>query len=306
MLTQTEIRQQITQQIVDALHQNVLPWRRPWESTGGGLPRNIVSKRRYNGINVPLLLMAGVQHNFQSHWWATYQQWQELGGQVRGGERGTRIVLFRNIEKRDAEAQEKVKEFRLMRTFTVFNLDQVDGEQLDRFRPKLVENSSTIQPDFEPAEEFVAATGADIRFGGDRAFYHRPIGGKFPDHSGGDYIQMPARTQFQEQRDYYGTLFHELGHWCECRLDWNGSYAMGELVAEMTACYVSNELNVPQADLGNSAAYIKCWLEAMANDPKFVFAAATQASKATDLLLSFVATEEAAEPLEVVGSINTQ
>jgi antirestriction protein ArdC len=266
MATQTEIRQQITQQIVDALQQNALPWRRPWKSTGGGLPRNIVSKRRYNGINVPLLLMAGVQFNFQSNWWGTYQQWQELRGQVRGGERGTRIVLFRNIEKRDAEAN-------------------------DRFRSQPVESAVPIQPDFQPAEELVATTHAQIRYGGDRAFYHRPIGGNFPDHSGGDYIQMPSRCQFQEQWDYYGTLFHELGHWTECRLDWSGSYAMGELVAEMTACFVSHELDVPPADLANSASYIKCWLEAMASDPKFVFAAATQASKATDFLLSFVAKE---------------
>jgi antirestriction protein ArdC len=72
---------------------------------------------------------------------------------------------------------------------------------------------------------------------------------------------------------------------------------MGELVAEMTACYLANELNVPQSDKVEAyARYIKCWLKEMESDPKWVFAAASQASRAADYLLGFVQAEEA-EPV---------
>ncbi|MBR0248736.1 MAG: hypothetical protein IJQ70_07165, partial [Synergistaceae bacterium] len=43
-------------------------------------------------------------------------------------------------------------------------------------------------------------SGADIRHGGNEAFYNRS----------GDYIQVPERGQFSSQADYYATSLHEL------------------------------------------------------------------------------------------------
>ena len=39
----------VTDKIINLLEQGVVPWRRPWTSTG--LPRNLVSKKPYRGIN---------------------------------------------------------------------------------------------------------------------------------------------------------------------------------------------------------------------------------------------------------------
>jgi antirestriction protein ArdC len=140
--------------------------------------------------------------------------------------------------------------------------------------------------DFDPAEQAISATGADIRLGGERAYYHR----------GGDYICCPEKQRFPKEKEYYAALLHELGHWSEIRLDWKGSYAEGELRAEMAACFALAELGVPQSDdLSNSTAYLSSWLTAMRNDPSYVFRAATHASKAVDYLLSFVE-----EPEEVM------
>jgi antirestriction protein ArdC len=84
MPSQSEIRQQITNKIVAALENNVLPWRRPWrQSKNTGRPANVVSKRAYTGINPLLIQLSAMEHGFQSRWWATYRHWRELGYQVK-------------------------------------------------------------------------------------------------------------------------------------------------------------------------------------------------------------------------------
>ncbi len=85
-----------------------------------------------------------------------------------------------------------------------------------------------------------------------------------------------------------------LTHWTEHaeRLNWdraNQGYAMGELIAEIGCCFMMSELSLPTADnMDNHAAYLKSWLKGMSDDPKFIFRAAAQATKAVDYLLSFL------------------
>ena len=96
-----------------------------------------------------------------------------------------------------------------------------------------------VLPDYGPAEELIAATGADIRFGGDRAFYCRPIPeGSWPNHENGDFISVPPKHRFNPLGAYYETVIHELAHWSEVRTGWDHQkqgYAMGELAAEIAA-----------------------------------------------------------------------
>jgi antirestriction protein ArdC len=47
-------------------------------------------------------------------------------------------------------------------------------------------------------------------------------------------------------------------------------------------------LNIPDShNLTNHTAYLGNWLEALENDPKFLFRAAAAASKSADFILSF-------------------
>jgi antirestriction protein ArdC len=166
------------------------------------------------------------------------------------------------------------------------------------------EGQPHAQPDFAPAEELIAATGADIRHGGERAFYRRPApAGTFPHHSEGDFIVLPPRATFDPPGAFYETVVHEIAHWSEVRTGWDHDkqgYALGELAAEIASCYVAAELGIPQGEgLGNHAAYLRSWLDALRNDRNFVFKAAKQASKVTDFLLGFV---KKPEP-EAVGAV---
>ena len=137
---------------------------------------------------------------------------------------------------------------------------------------------------FAAADAAIKATEADIRHGGNWAFYCPSA----------DYIQLPHRHQFSLP-EYYETAFHELSHWTEhrSRLDCDrslpeNSYAFMELRAELGGCFLAAELGLPTAQrLENHASYLQNWLKEMAGDPKYIFRAAAQAAKAADFILAF-------------------
>lgn len=291
-MSQHELRKQLTDQIVQAIeNDNLLPWRRSWSvSANAGRSANVVSRKAYSGINPLLLEVHRLKHGFSSRWYGTFQQWKERGmsvkprpDHVKRGEWGAKVVFFKPVTKKKIdEATGDVNEdkFFVMRSYNVFSGDQIEGDGAEQFQVSEQE-ATTIVPDFAPAEELIAGTEADIRFGGESAFYHRKH----------DYIQVPHKHRFDPPGSYYETLLHELSHWSETRLGWDHEqqgYAMGELVAEMSSSFLATELGVPQAEgLGNHAAYLKSWLEAIKGDPAFLFRASTQASKVADYLLSF-------------------
>ena len=293
MPSQTEIRQQVTQQIVAALERNLLPWRRPWRATAtcAGQPgrhTNVASRKAYQGVNPLLLELHAMQHGLTSRWWGTFPMWKSLGCSIKKrppnveeGCWGCRVVFWKPLTRTVVTDDEEEEERRfVLRTFTVFNADQVEGAE--PFQVHEDKGESPAEPDFRPAEELISATGADIRYGGETAFYDPTA----------DYIRLPHRARFGSLGAYYETALHELAHWSEPRqrLDRRRlGYAMCELVAEMAACFVASEIGVPQGEsLENHVSYLKSWLGALKNDRTFIFQAAKQASKTCDFLLSFV------------------
>src|SRR5262249_34013553 len=159
-----------TTQVVAALQQGIVPWRKPWsvlENTG--FPMNAVSKKLYQGVNSLLLQLAAHKRNYSSRFWATYPQWASLGGQVKKrpddvppGKWGTKIIFWKPVTRieKDENGDEQERSFPLLREYTVFNVEQCDGAALEKFRVHAPSSTHTI--DYEPAESVVAATGADI------------------------------------------------------------------------------------------------------------------------------------------------
>lgn len=301
MPTANEIRENVTNQILDALLNGVTPWRRPWSSNRCSGSKNI-SGRSYSGVNPLLLTLASMKYGFKSPYFATFAQWREIGccvnqrpANVAPGKWGTTIVFSKPCKKKDKDGEEIDGTYWVLKSFVVFNADQVDGEAAEQF--KVHERASeNIVPSYDEADRLIASTGADIRFGGDRAFYHPAE----------DYIQLPLKHHFING-EYYATVFHELTHWSEPRLQWDreaNGYAMGELIAELASCYICSELDIPLTEsLGNHAAYLQHWIDQMKGDSRYIFRATSQASKAADYLLSFreqPQTVEEREPAIVV------
>lgn len=152
-------------------------------------------------------------------------------------------------------------------------------EKLSENLKKYLTNEIVINkdPDFQPAEDFIEATGAKISYSGDRAFFN----------VSSNEIVVPKKGRFETIQSFYETVFHELIHWQLEKTGWKGEYAMGELIAEIGACFLLTSLNVPLADkmLDNSVSYVKSWLKSMNDNPKFIFDAASLASKCVDQML---------------------
>ena len=293
MPTQAEIRQSITQQIIDGIDAGVRPWVKPWVTTGsGGPPCNAETGKNYSGVNPLILNLHNHRHGHTSRFFGTYRQWQKLRGQVRrrpknvkSGQWGAKIIFCRPITKEEiVKGVEVEKTFFMLKEYSVFGIDQVDGEHLDFLRYQEPTTSEEPLVTYEQFDDMVTATEADIRHGGNQCFYQLKE----------DYIQMPHRQQFSGS-SYAESLAHELGHWSEAdhRLDREemadkDEYAFSELVAEISACYVCSELGVSLGHgFGNHASYVAHWLKALRNDPSFIFKASNKASRVSDFLLSF-------------------
>src|SRR5713226_7870554 len=112
----------VTSRILAELEKCQVPWRKPWRTLP---PANLISKKPYRGINVFLLALVG----YGSQYWLTYRQAQALGGNVRRGEHGTKIVFWKfdkyETETADGDTEERKSAF--LRYYTVFNLEQTEG-----------------------------------------------------------------------------------------------------------------------------------------------------------------------------------
>lgn len=301
MPSQSDIRNAVTSQIIEALKTGgIPPWKRCWSlDPNCGSPRSLSTLRGYRGINVLLLALASMKQGYHSRWFGSYQAIKQAGGYVRKGEKATSIIFFRPITKTVTTdtGEEKEASFPIMRTFCVFNAEQTSGlEYLWAGRTELA--PTVMDERYKKADAAIAATEARIIWGGNQPRYC----------PSGDHIEMPFRHQFATVADFYQTLGHELTHWTEhaTRLNWDRrkaehSYALGELVAEIGASFLCAELGLPTGDtLDNHHAYLKSWLEAMQNDPRFILTASAQASKAVDLIMSFSRTP-VQEPEEVLA-----
>ena len=291
MQSPSDIRQTITNTIIEALQSGGLPpWKRPWanDKNAPGLHTSMSTGKPYRGINQLLLQIAAMKGGFKSKWWGTFNQIKQNGACVNKGQKGTQVVFFKSVEReRVNESGDDVKDrFFFLRQFTIFNVEQCNG--LDKFRVGFGEPQNDAAERYEHADAVIESTGADIRYGGNEAFYNPP----------NDFIQLPLRSQFDSMEAAYETTFHEFCHWSEGRIGFDraeaeNSYAYAELVAEMGACLTMGELNLPTTtNLENHAAYLQNWLAALKADSKFIFKAAAQANKAVDHILSYSRTPE--------------
>lgn len=298
------VYQVVTDRLIEAVTKTgVLPWRKPW-SPGGG-QRNGLSGKVYRGGNQWWLSAIAGAFGYEHGAWLTYNQAAELGGQVRKGEKSAPVTFWKRTEREDSETG-TVKRGLILRYYNVFNIAQIDGLNMDR-----VKLGTTVRPT-DPIAEAERIIAEYVRPGNlsgpvftsqdsDRAFY-MPIF---------DSITVPLLGQFKNAEEYYSTVFHEMGHSTghKSRLGrfaedgrtvfGDKTYAAEELVAEMTAALLCQMAGMDVAGTEqNSAAYLKGWLSALADDPKLLVSAAGKAQKAADCILGVTFDAEQPAPAE--------
>ena len=269
-----DIYQEVTNTMIAQLEAGPAAWRKSWTSqVSDGMPIRSCGTP-YQGVNVLILWIAQAVAGHTSNQWMTYKQAVAKKAQVRKGQKGTHIVFTSTFtrENKQTGLDETVP---FLKSYTVFNTDQIDGlpviEKVERDPIAAVAH----------ADEYFAATGADIRHGGSRAFYVPSA----------DHIQMPNRDDFKCSVSYYGTLAHETIHWTghadrlarelnTCRFG-NEAYAFEELVAELGAAFVTAKLALEMTPREDHASYVASWLKVLKGDKKAIFKAATLAQKAS-------------------------
>lgn len=288
MQEKSDIYQRITNQILVELEKGARPWFQPWnaEHAAGRITRPLRANGiPYQGINVLVLWTEALAHGYVTPIWMTFKQAIELGGHVRKGEKGSLVVYADRITRNeidDATGEESTRSIPFMKGYTVFNVEQVEGLPGHFYaRPPA---RSEPMPRIERAESFFAATRADIRHGGGRAYYA----------PGSDHIQMPPFEAFRDADAYYVTLAHETVHWSKhpARLNrelggkrfGDEGYAMEELVAELGSAFLAADLELTPAIRDDHASYIASWIKVLKDDKRAIFTAASHAQRAADYI----------------------
>ena len=234
----TDIYTRVTDQIIAELEKGVRPWLKPWnaEHMAGKITRPL----RFNGQAVQGHQRAdalGVGHDagLRRPHLDDLQPGQEAAGRhVKAGSKGSLVVYADHLTQADTgdDGEEIERDVYFMKGYTVFNVEQVDGPARPFLRRRRAAARSAPSGS-STADLFFANTGADIRHGGNQAYYAPAP----------DYVQMPPFEAFQDAESYYATLAHELTHWTKhpTRLDrdfgrkrfGDEGYAREELVAEI-------------------------------------------------------------------------
>ncbi len=295
--TRADVYSRVTNKIIADLERGVRPWLKPWnaEHAAGRITRPLRGNGQpYKGINVLMLWGEAELKGYACPVWMTFRQALELGGHVRKGEHGSLVVYADKITRTETgdDGEEALRQIPFMKGYTVFNCEQV--EDLPAHFYAVAAPVQALTERIEAAEQFAAATGADIRHGGNQAYYAITH----------DYVQMPRFECFRDKESYYATLLHELTHWTrhETRLNrefgrkrWgDAGYAAEELVAEMGAAFLCADLGVAPEPREDHAAYLASWLDVLKNDSRAIFTAAAHAQKAADCLQALQRQEQAA------------
>lgn len=277
------VYEMVTERIINQLENGVIPWEKPWSGIRSGA-YNRISKKSYSLLNQMLL-----KHDGE---YATFAQWQSLGGHVRKGEK-SEIVVFWKVQPIEEEKEDGTKEIRqipLLRYFNVFHISQVDGvEPLKDDGRKEIEpiaHAESILHDYWEREHITVE-----HIAGDKAYYSPSL----------DMIHLPLFEQFKNSNEYYSTAFHESVHSTmkesrcnrtEERKDklvafGSDEYSKEELVAELGSASIMNIIGIETSrSFRNSSAYIQNWLSVLKNDVKFIVSASSKAEKAVKYILN--------------------
>ena len=291
--SKSDVFKSITAKIVAGIEAGAGEFVMPWH---GGIvppvfPVNAATDKPYHGVNVLALWVDAILKRYICGYWASYRQWQNLGAQVRKGEKGSVIVFWKKLERQDdakaVETEGDQPRF-VARASYVFNAEQVDGWQ-----PPSPKQQSEVTIN-EQVAAFIQATGADVRHDAYMARYRRDV----------DRIEVPAPELFissstsSPTEAYHAVLLHELTHWSGAphRLDrqfgrrfGDRAYAFEELVAELGAAFLCSAFRIAIEPRPDHAAYVSSWLEILDRDTKAIFTAASKAQEAVEYLMQLAA-----------------
>lgn len=287
--------QMVTDRMCELLEQGFIPWDKPWAMSGtsawSGCDGHIYSllnqflladpDKKYSDFDEMMKDIAGE--------WVTFKQALDRGGCVRKGETGRKIVFFTWLNEKDKDGNETDKKFPYLKWTTVFKISQCDGlEQKFNLDANTLYDFNPDQTGDEVAADYVKREKIKLKVKRcDKACYSPAL----------DTVTMPIPEQFQNNAEYYSTLFHELTHstghpkrlnrLTKVAAFGDDEYSAEELVAEIGSASILATLGIEnEKTFRNSTAYVQNWLKALKNDKKLIVTAAAKAEKAIKMILN--------------------
>ena len=299
-------------------------WKKPWFTEGTlQWPKNL-NGREYNGMNAMMLLLHCEKEGYKIPRFCTFdriQLFNKAGKKdeeqkprvsVLKGEHSFPVMLttFTVVNKEtkehikwedykmlSQEDREKYNVYPKLQTYHVFNVAQTNLKEVrPEFWEKLEQEYSMpkVEKDEQYAFEPVDRMIADNR-------WICPIKPMFGDSAyfsiSKNEIVMPEKRQFKDGESFYSNLFHEMGHstGAEGQLDrikpatfGSAEYAREELVAELTAALTAQRYGMTKHLKGDSAAYLKSWLDSLKESPQFIKTTLLDVKKATSMLTQHI------------------
>jgi len=239
--------------------------------------QNIVTEKAYRGVNQLLLTFQAFEKGYRSNKWGTYKAFKNKGYQINKGEKSTRCLFYKFIVKENKETLEEETRV-IISYFNLFNLSQTDAEIPEEEKTEHSESFDYLgliqvkQPDMVIEYNDYATPQYNVTQ---------------------DKIVMPSRDIYENINNFYGSAFHEVGHWsgAEKRLnrfkdhDDKESYSKEELVAEIFSAMTLSHFGLNSEErLENSTAYLEGWINAIGENPSILFEAASKSQKAFDFI----------------------
>lgn len=285
-----KVAKMVTDQFIKMIEEGLADgkWSPCWNKAAA-MPRNVVTGKNYRGINILLLWNAQYQEGYEHSIWGTFKQWNDKGYKLKDAKGKGKMIVHWNIIEREETAKDGstvIKTIPSLRYYTVFNCAHVEGYEPENAATNKLDISERISE----IDSVIAATGANIQYGGDRACFIPSV----------DMIQMPRFEDFHDAHGFYSTTFHELAHWTghKSRLDrdltgrfGDHAYGMEELVAELSAAFTCAELGIDPIARDDHVKYIKSWLVQIKEDSRAILTAASKAAQASEYILECSANE---------------
>lgn len=286
--------QEFAEMVIAKLEAGTTPWQRGW-AINEALAKpcyNCVSGGEYHGANIFRLFFASEVKGYTDNRWVTYKQAQEKGWQVRKGEKGTPVSFFKAYRSEGADAEDEdstvSRVHYAIKTYTVFNAEQVDGI------PAQPTPETFDWNPVEVGERILANSGAKI--------FHNAAATGCSYIPTKDMIELPLKEYFLDAAEYYAAALHELAHWtgADSRLARNlttnharEEYAREELRAEIASWMISAATGLPFKP-DSHAAYVNGWIQAIRRDYREIFRACADAERIKNYILDFSKPKEVA------------
>ena len=207
-------------------------------------------------------------------------------------------VNYDDYRQMSEELRQQYNVYPKLQVYNVFNVSQTN---LQEARPELYkkveESCMQSKPmgmgddySFPPVDKMIKEDGwiCPIKpLFGDSAYYSISK----------NEIVIPEKKQFKDGESFYSNLFHEMTHstGAEGQLDrikptsfGSEEYAREELVAELTAALTAQRYGMTKHLKGDSAAYLKSWLDSLKESPQFIKTTLMDVKKACSMLTQHI------------------